>query len=38
VEAYFGDALCGTVAGELGAQRRPSEIRDLATGKVLRAG
>ncbi len=38
VEAYFGSALCGTVAGDLGAGNRPSEIRDLATGRVLREG
>jgi len=36
VEEYFGSLLCGTVAGELGSQFRPSEIRDLATGQVLR--
>lgn len=36
VEAYFGSALCGTVVGELGGENRPSEIRDLATGRVLR--
>jgi L-threonylcarbamoyladenylate synthase len=36
VDAYFGAALCGTVAGELGGGSRPSEIRDLATGRVLR--
>lgn len=36
VEAYFGSALCGTVAGELGGADRPSEIRDLVTGRVLR--
>jgi len=36
VEAYFGAALCGTVAGELGSENRPSEIRDLVTGRVLR--
>jgi L-threonylcarbamoyladenylate synthase len=35
---YFGTALCGVVAGELGAGERPSEIRDLASGRVLRAG
>ena len=35
---YFGTALCGVVAGDLGAGERPSEIRDLATGNVLRAG
>ena len=38
VEAYFGSALCGTVGGELGKQSRPSEIRDLVTGQVLREG
>lgn len=38
VARYFGDALCGTVAGDLGAERRPSEIRDLASGTVVRAG
>jgi L-threonylcarbamoyladenylate synthase len=38
VERYFGDVLCGVVAGELGAQRQPSEIRDLASGAILRAG
>jgi len=36
VEAYFGSALCGTVEGALGSESRPSEIRDLATGRVLR--
>jgi L-threonylcarbamoyladenylate synthase len=36
VEAYFGSALCGTVAGELGDKNRPSEIRDLVTGRVVR--
>lgn len=38
VDTYFGTALCGTVAGKLGRESRPSEIRDLATGRVLRAG
>lgn len=38
VDAYFGSALCGIVAGELGNKDRPSEIRDLATGRVLRKG
>lgn len=38
VERYFGAALCGIVAGELGRQARPSEIRDLASGRVLRSG
>jgi L-threonylcarbamoyladenylate synthase len=36
VFAYFGDALCGIVEGELGGQESPSEIRDLASGRVLR--
>lgn len=38
VDAYFGTAICGTVKGALGSQSRPSEIRDLATGKVVRKG
>jgi L-threonylcarbamoyladenylate synthase len=38
VEAYFGDALCGIVAGDLGAGERPSEIRNLADGRVIRGG
>jgi len=38
VKRYFGSALCGIVAGELGGERRPSEIRDLASGQVLREG
>jgi hypothetical protein len=29
--------LCGIVEGELGGQAQPSEIRDLATGRVIRA-
>ena len=36
VADYFGDALCGIVEGPLGDERRPSEIRDLASGRVLR--
>jgi L-threonylcarbamoyladenylate synthase len=36
VRAYFQDSLCGIVAGELGQQDNPSEIRDLASGRVLR--
>lgn len=35
---YFGGQLCGVLDGELGRQQRPSEIRDLATGRVFRAG
>jgi L-threonylcarbamoyladenylate synthase len=38
VEDYFGDAIAGVVQGTLGANQRPSEIRDLATGAVIRAG
>lgn len=38
VSAYFPDALCGTVEGDLGSQDSPSEIRDLVSGRVLRAG
>lgn len=33
---YFGDGIAGVVEGELGGRRQPSEIRDLATGRVLR--
>jgi L-threonylcarbamoyladenylate synthase len=33
---YFGDGIAGIVAGELGGRSGPSEIRDLATGRVLR--
>jgi L-threonylcarbamoyladenylate synthase len=35
---YFAERLCGIVAGELGRNTRPSEIRDLATGRVVREG
>lgn len=35
---YFDQRLCGIVEGELGRQVRPSEIRDLASGRVMRAG
>jgi len=38
VEAYFPSELCGIVEGELGSQSRPSEIRDLASGRVIRSG
>ena len=38
VARYFGDALGGIVEGELGSDPRPSEIRDLASGRVIRAG
>jgi L-threonylcarbamoyladenylate synthase len=38
VEEYFGDFIAGIVAGALGGREACSEIRDLATGKVLRSG
>jgi L-threonylcarbamoyladenylate synthase len=38
VIGYFKNRLCGIVAGELGRNSRPSEIRDLATGRVVREG
>jgi L-threonylcarbamoyladenylate synthase len=38
VADYFGSGLCGIAEGEIGQQGRPSEIRDLATGRILRAG
>jgi L-threonylcarbamoyladenylate synthase len=36
VEEYFGTHLGGIVAGTLGGDDRPSEIRDLASGAVIR--
>lgn len=38
VEEYFGSFIAGIVAGALGDREACSEIRDLATGKVLRGG
>ena len=38
VEEYFGSRLGGTVAGGLGGDDRPSEIRDLLSGKTIRKG
>jgi L-threonylcarbamoyladenylate synthase len=38
VEQYFDSALCGILAGELGGEASPSEIRDLASGRVIREG
>lgn len=38
VESYFPGQLCGIVQGELGGSDLPSEIRDLATGRVVRGG
>jgi L-threonylcarbamoyladenylate synthase len=36
VHGYFGSAIAGIVAGRLGDQSQPSEIRDLETGAVIR--
>ena len=38
VEDYFGHFIGGILAGPLGESERPSEIRDLVTGKVIRKG
>ncbi len=38
VEQYFGSSLFGIVAGDLGDDNKPSEIRDLVSGRVLREG
>jgi len=38
VEKYFGAALAGILAGELGDGQRPSEIRDLVSGAIIRQG
>lgn len=38
VAGYFGDTIAGVVAGAPGDQAKPSEIRDLASGAVMRAG
>jgi len=38
VEDYFGHYLGGILAGSLGGAEHPSEIRDLASGDILRAG
>jgi len=38
VQEYFGANLAGILAGELGDGKKPSEIRDLASGHVIRAG
>ena len=35
---YFDSSLAGIVEGELGREIRPSEIRDLVSGQVLREG
>lgn len=36
VRRYFGDALDGMLPGALGSSDRPSVIRDLASGQVIR--
>ena len=36
VRRYFGNRLDGLMPGELGAQRRPTTIRDLTSGRVIR--
>jgi L-threonylcarbamoyladenylate synthase len=38
VQTYFGNQLGGILEGSLGSGERPSEIRDLASGQVLRTG
>lgn len=38
VATYFGGRIAGILAGELGSSDKPSEIRDLISGKVIRAG
>jgi len=38
VRRYFGDQLDGIAPGVVGKQRKPSEIRDLRTGRIVRAG
>ncbi len=38
VVEYFGSSLGGIVAGALGKDGKPSEIRDLVSGVVIRAG
>lgn len=38
VRGYFGGRVAYVLAGPLGGERRPSEIRDAITGAVLRPG
>lgn len=35
---YFGDTIDDILPGKVGSRRKPSEIRDAATGRVVRAG
>lgn len=38
VQEYFGSRLAGILAGKLGAGEKPSEIRDLVSGNIIRRG
>lgn len=38
VESYFAGQIAGTLKGQLGAGDKPSEIRDLISGTVIRQG
>jgi len=38
VATYFGDRIAGILDGELGGSDQPSEIRDLISDKIIRAG
>ncbi|MFC1702121.1 L-threonylcarbamoyladenylate synthase [Pseudomonadota bacterium] len=38
VQNYFGSELAGILAGELGGGEKPSEIRDLISGNIIRRG
>jgi L-threonylcarbamoyladenylate synthase len=38
VADYFGDRIAGILDGELGHSKNPSEIRDLVSGSIIRAG
>jgi len=38
VHEYFGSTLAGILDGELGDGEKPSEIRDLVSGRIIRGG
>jgi len=38
VRDYFGSGLAGILVGELGGGEKPSEIRDLVSGTIIRQG
>ncbi len=38
VADYFGENIAGILDGELGQSTKPSEIRELVSGKIIRAG